>query len=144
MDFGEILKLWDAKTGAAALAEAGRGDGKDGPKERRLTKKELDALPVDARLDLHGLTAAEAEDAGVLLRGGGARRLSQADDSPRQGPAFGVGARVGGRRTPLAGTQALGRQIRPPGLGQWRDWSYLGSIEGTGGLALAIDDAPSG
>ncbi|HPB66425.1 MAG TPA: Smr/MutS family protein [Spirochaetales bacterium] len=63
MDFGEILKLWDAKTGAAALAEAGRGDGKDGPKERRLTKKELDALPVDARLDLHGLTAAEAEDA---------------------------------------------------------------------------------
>ena len=63
MDFGEILKLWDAKAGTPSAVDAVRGDGKDEPRERRLTKKDIDALPVDARLDLHGLTAAEAEDA---------------------------------------------------------------------------------
>jgi len=63
VDFGEILKLWDAKAGTPSAVDAVRGDGKDEPRERRLTKKDIDALPVDARLDLHGLTAAEAEDA---------------------------------------------------------------------------------
>ena len=66
MDFGEILRLWDAKSGTAPGGaqggDADRGYGKDEPRERGLTKKQIDALPVDARLDLHGLTALEAEE----------------------------------------------------------------------------------
>ncbi|MCX7024387.1 MAG: Smr/MutS family protein [Spirochaetes bacterium] len=38
-------------------------DGRESKSPERLTKRQIEALPVDARLDLHGLTAREAEEA---------------------------------------------------------------------------------
>jgi DNA-nicking Smr family endonuclease len=37
----------------------GRGDEESSP--RRLTRKEIDSMPIDATLDLHGMTSMEAE-----------------------------------------------------------------------------------
>lgn len=92
MDFGEILKLWDAqerpaprpgvtrsagKAGATknpvAEAQTGwlerygvpdpvRDEGEEEP-EPRLSRRDIDLMPVDASLDLHGMTGREAEAA---------------------------------------------------------------------------------
>ncbi len=92
MDFGEILKLWDAQeqpaSRPAASPSAGktatrknpaaevqadwlerygvpdpvRGDGEE-PSEPRLSRRDIDLMPVDASLDLHGMTGREAEAA---------------------------------------------------------------------------------
>lgn len=98
VDFGEILKVWEAKerlpqttkpaNGTAQGKEKpvraavrkqsavsriqaewlethgvpespGRGDEESSP--RRLTRKEIDSMPIDATLDLHGMTTMEAE-----------------------------------------------------------------------------------
>ena len=96
MDFGEILRLWEASgrptAGAASKAggdkpakprekSKGRADGVsrlqsewlerhgvpkwagsgfDDQPERRLSRKEIEAMPIDASLDLHGMTTREA------------------------------------------------------------------------------------
>jgi len=89
MDFGDIMKDWDArqrsdarKAAALAKAQAAResparsaqerwldrhGVGPDALRDEGaeagnyLSRREIDAMPVDAILDLHGKTAAEAE-----------------------------------------------------------------------------------
>lgn len=89
MDFGDIMKDWDArrqdaarKAAASAKAPAARespvrsaqerwldrhGVGEEalrdegGESGSYLSRREIDAMPVDAILDLHGKTAAEAE-----------------------------------------------------------------------------------
>lgn len=87
MDFGDILKMWDAQTtpvkakakkggaggGKSQAAEAqeawlrrygvpGVDDGED-HRERRLSRRDIDAMPIDASIDLHGMTVREAEQA---------------------------------------------------------------------------------
>ena len=90
MDFGEILKLWDARERPAPRSGVAQSAGKVGPKkspvaeaqtgwlerygvpdpvrgeeepEPRLSRRDIDAMPVDASLDLHGMTGREAEAA---------------------------------------------------------------------------------
>ena len=100
MDFGEILKLWEAagrpsvdearlpKAGKAKARSSGVRPGEpkgvarlqsewldshgvpEGPDpgaiespEPRLTKREIDDMPMDATIDLHGMTGREAEAA---------------------------------------------------------------------------------
>jgi len=101
VDFGEILKLWDAQertpprpaprkttskktktgveTGDTSFIKANpvtaaqtdwldrygvpdpvRGDGGEAP-EPRLSRRDIDLMPIDASLDLHGMTSREAE-----------------------------------------------------------------------------------
>lgn len=92
MDFGEILKLWDAQARPASrsgvappagkksakkspVAEAQtdwlerygvpdpiRDDGGETP-EPRLSRRDIDLMAIDASLDLHGMTGREAEAA---------------------------------------------------------------------------------
>jgi len=92
VDFGEILKLWDAQEQPASRSvvppSAGkpatrknpvaevqadwlerygvpdpvRGDGEGSP-EPRLSRRDIDLMPIDASLDLHGMTGREAEAA---------------------------------------------------------------------------------
>jgi len=102
VDFGEILKLWEASGRPASgrpaadrpVKPAGRketpakapdngasvaslqsawldrhgiterdGRGADDSPEPRLSKRDIDAMPIDASLDLHGMTTREAEAA---------------------------------------------------------------------------------
>lgn len=89
MDFGEILKLWDAQTppAKAKAKKSGAGEvkgkaaeaqeawlkrygvpgpavaGADDTRERRLSRRDIDVMPIDASIDLHGMTVREAEDA---------------------------------------------------------------------------------
>lgn len=59
MDFGEILKLWNARTGDAP--EPRDRDSGESSDAGGLSRRRAESMPVDARLDLHGLTADEAE-----------------------------------------------------------------------------------
>ncbi len=80
MDFGEILKQWDKKAAskggnkAAAYSYEQKKEDEAGKSlymgldrsltrslSRSLTRREAEALPIEARLDLHGLTSMEAE-----------------------------------------------------------------------------------
>lgn len=89
MDFGDIMKDWDKASRARAVKKAKPAKGKpvdvvrnaqeswldaygvpDAAERERLaedrrfpSRKEMEAMPVDAVLDLHGMTALEAEDA---------------------------------------------------------------------------------
>lgn len=88
MDFGDILKLWDARDRTPPATPENRGKApspsartaqerwlerygvpepgladRDDPPEPRLSRSEIDAMPVDASLDLHGMNAREAEAA---------------------------------------------------------------------------------
>ncbi len=85
MDFGEILRLWEATGRPAADAARKPGGNKpsglssvqsewldrhgvpegtgsvfDDQPRSRLSRKEIEALPIDASLDLHGMTTREA------------------------------------------------------------------------------------
>jgi DNA-nicking Smr family endonuclease len=98
VDFGEILKAWEAndrlpaktqavddghavKAKPARVAERkqstiariqaewlethgvpeSRGQGEEDAAPRRLTRKEIDSMSIDATVDLHGMTTVEAE-----------------------------------------------------------------------------------
>lgn len=92
MDFGEILKLWEgderrkaasgsgadpakprpnagskaAEAQAAWLARYGTPDLSEREESEpapRLSRKDVDSIPFDARIDLHGMSAMEAEAA---------------------------------------------------------------------------------
>ncbi|PKL25096.1 MAG: DNA mismatch repair protein MutS [Spirochaetae bacterium HGW-Spirochaetae-3] len=87
MDFGDILNMWDAQTRPAKAKniKAGGEKGKaaesqeawlkrygvpgptvarsDETVERRLSRRDIDAMPIDASIDLHGMTVREAEAA---------------------------------------------------------------------------------
>ncbi len=74
-DFGKVLEEWEriggekSRRGPAAEAAAGtsRGAGEAGGDDgeepvRHLSRGRIEALPVEAVLDLHGMTAASAEE----------------------------------------------------------------------------------
>lgn len=68
MDFGEILKQWDKKTAfktkvyrAGHAFEHKKEDEADKPVNKGLTRREAETLPIEARIDLHGLTTMEAD-----------------------------------------------------------------------------------
>jgi len=79
VDFGEILNLWEAdmrkgenpaqkttaRTQSAWLERHGVPEhavtARDVQAEPRLTRQDIEAMPVDACLDLHGMTKVEAE-----------------------------------------------------------------------------------
>lgn len=60
MDFGEILRLWDASAGQPPVTKERDEEVQEAA---GLSRRQAEALPIDARLDLHGLTSAEAEAA---------------------------------------------------------------------------------
>lgn len=85
VDFGEILKLWEAsgrpaadtarktrveRKGSVSRLQSewldrhgvpeGADAGFDDQPEPRLSRKEIEAMPIDASLDLHGMTTREA------------------------------------------------------------------------------------
>lgn len=63
MDFGDILKQWETmdQDAPATARPAGRDAAPVDPVH--LTRQDIERMPIDAVLDLHGMTTAEAEAA---------------------------------------------------------------------------------
>lgn len=60
MDFGDILRMWEQNTRPPSAAMTGREPENDDAGSH-LSRKQIEAMPIDATLDLHGMTRAEAE-----------------------------------------------------------------------------------
>ncbi|MBN1834885.1 MAG: Smr/MutS family protein [Spirochaetales bacterium] len=83
MDFGKILEQWERQEGQGAAGMAGTvgpGHGREDQETRRVPTRyqRLRKLPHQAEVDLHGLTAVEAELAlERFLRDAAARGLGK-------------------------------------------------------------------